>query len=191
MAILSESLNKARRLVWPLIHRLLKSISDGYAITNTTEDEYVATFLESQEELEDRLPELKFHRTPIASLKIRLDGNVSDGSWMRRDSTLAAEQLHVVLHEVKNREAVDVYAHSEDNWIRHPLLHLRKRNYSAKRSVSSVRTLLDASKTNGNDVPIEVEPRYRRDGPWFLYLIHLVSKPTARKVHDMLSDPDV
>jgi hypothetical protein len=184
----SEVINRLRMAVWPPIHRLLTSVSDAYAVTNTTEDEYVATVLESRGELETRLRKLGFERTPIASLKIRFDGNVSDGSWVRRRSLLADEQLHVVLHELRDRDAVDAYAHSEDNWIRHPLSHLRKRNYSPQSGVAAVRSLFTAERAAASGFEYEIEPRYRRDGSWFLYLLHLVSKPVARRLHDRLSD---
>lgn len=183
-----EVLNRIRMAVWPPIHRLLTTISDAYAVTNTTEEEYVATVLESQEELENRLRKLDFDRTPFASLKIRFDGNISDGSWVRRQSLLADEQLHVVLHKLQDRDAVDVYAHSEDNWIRHPFLHLRQRNYSPKSGVAAVRSFFTAEQAGASDFEYEIEPRYRRDGPWYLYLLHLVSKSVARRLHDRLTD---
>ena len=189
MSIGSESLNKARRLLWPQFHRLLTAVSDTYAITQTTEDEYALTVLEPQQNLEERLPQLQFRRTPVSALKIRLDGNISDGSWVHRESLFADEQLHVVLHELEGRVGVDVYAHTEDNWIRHPLLHLRKKNYSAGTGVSLVRELFDADDANAASVEYEIKPRYRRDSQWFLYLIHLVSKPTARKLHELFSEP--
>lgn len=187
MSVASEGLNKARELVWPLCHRVLKTVSDAYAVTQTTEDEYVATARETQESLEARLSELGFERTPIASLKVRFDGNVSDGSWVYRDSKLADRQLHVVLHELADQHGVDVYAHVEDSWIRHPLAHLRKKSYSAHGGVSSVRSLLDRE----DEITWEVEPRYRRDDRWVLYFLHLVSKSAARRVHDRFADPEV
>ena len=191
MSIAGEGLNKIRKFVWPQFHRLFTTISDAYAVTQTTEEEYAATVLEPQSNLEDRLPRLQFHRTPISALKIRLDGNISDGSWVRRESPLADEQLHVVLHALEDRDAVDVYAHTEDNWIRHPLLHLHKKNYSAEKGVSWVRALFDSDKSNEDGVDYKVEPRYRRDDQWLLYAIQLVSKSAARKLHEQFSRPTV
>lgn len=191
MSIASEGLNKTRQLVWPLFHRLFTTISDAYAVSQTTEDEYAVTVLESQSELESRLPQMQFQRTPISALKIRFDGNISDGSWVYRDSPLADKQLHVVLHELDDQQGVDVYAHTEDNWIRHPLMHLRKKNYSAESGVTLVRELFNADESNGESVDYKVKPRYRRDGQWLLYAIHLVSKPAARKLHEWLAKPTV
>lgn len=188
MSVASESLNKMRMLVWPVFHRVFKRVSDAYAVTQTTEEEYAATVRESQESLEEKLPEMAFHRTPIASLKIRLDGNISDGSWMYRESRLADRQLHVVLHELEDRGAVDVYAHVEDNWIRHPLLHLRKKNYNAEKGVASVRERFDAYDGTENEIEYEIEPGYQRGGHWALYLVHLVSEPVARRLYHLLSD---
>lgn len=187
----SGPLNWIRTHVWPLFHGLLGSLSDAYAVTHTTEDEYAATVMENKDELETTLSEFGCHRTPIAALKIRFDGNVSDGSWVRRGSTLADEQLHIVVHRLPNRDAVDVYAHTEDNWIRHPLLHLRKKSYSAEKGVSSIRSFLDAVETDGSGLEYEIVPRYRRDGRWMLYVIHLISPLIARKLHDLISDSGV
>jgi len=191
MSIAGAGLNKTRKFVWPQFHRLFTTISDAYAVTQTTEEEYAATVLEPQTEVEARLTQLNFIRTPISALKIRLDGNLSDGSWVRRESPLADEQLHVVLHTLEDRDAVDVYAHTEDNWIRHPLLHLRKKNYSAEEGVSWVRALLETHESNAGGIEYRIEPRYRRDGQWLLYAIHLVSKRAARKLHELFSDPEV
>lgn len=191
MSVASEILNKTRTFIWPLFHRLFTTLSDAYAITQTTEDEYALTAVGPQSELEARLPQLQFHRTPISSLKIRLDGNISDGSWIRRESSLADEQLHVVLHELEDRDAVDVYAHTEDNWIRHPLLHLRKRSYSAEKGVSWIRELFDTGDSDEGRIEYKIKPRYRREGQWLLYAIHLVSKPAARKLHELFAEPTV
>lgn len=191
MFIASKGLNKTRKFIWPLVHRFLSTISDAYAVSQTTEEEYAATVLEGQPDLEAKLPELRFQRTPISALKIRLDGNISDGSWVRRESLLADTQLHVVLHQLDDRPAVDVYAHTEDNWIRHPLLHLRKKNYSAKKGVSLVRELFEAEASNRGRIVYTVKPRYRRNGQWILYAIHLISKQIARKLHEQFSEPTV
>ncbi|WP_128224117.1 hypothetical protein [Halobacteriaceae bacterium SHR40] len=188
MSAASEGLNSIRGFVWPYFHRLFKSATDVYALSQTTEDEYVATVSETQEKLERRLPRMGFQRTPVSSLKIRFDGNISDGSWVYRDSTFADEQLHVVLHELRDRNGVDVYAHVEDNWIRHPVGHVSKRNYNAQRGVQSVRSLFDAAAGGEDGIEYQIEPRYRRDDQWLLYLVHLVSKPAARKIHEIVSE---
>lgn len=188
MSVASESLNRLRRSLWPPFHRLFRTVSDAYTVTQTTEDEYAGTVMEPLEPLEERLPELALHRTPIASLKIRVDGNVSDGSWIFRESKLADTQLHIVLHELPNKPAVDVYAHVEDNWIRHPLLHLRKKNYDAEEGVVAVRDLFEAHEAT-SVLRFEIIPRYRRDGQWHLYLLHRVSKSAARWVHKRFSEP--
>lgn len=187
----SGPLNWIRTYVWPLFHGLLESLSDAYAVTHTTEDEYAATVMANKDEFEATLSAFGFHRTPIAALKVRLDGNVSDGSWVRRRSTLTDEQLHIVVHGLQDRDAIDVYAHTEDNWVRHPLLHLRKESYSAEKGVSSIRSLLDAVGTDENGLAYEIVPRYRRDGRWVLYVVHLISPLIARKLHDLSSDSSV
>jgi hypothetical protein len=188
MSVGSEALNKTREVTWPLFDRLFDTVSDAYALTQSTEDEYVGTVLERQETLERRLPKMGFQRTPVSSLKIRFDGNVSDGSWVYRDSLFAGKQLHVVLHELTDSDGVDVYAHVEDNWIRHPLGHLRRSQYDAQAGVQSVRRLFDSQESADEQFRYETEPRYRRDSQWLLYAIHLVSKSAARKLQQWLSD---
>lgn len=188
MSVASETVNKTRRLVWPLFDSLFSTVSDAYALTRSTEDEYVGTVLESQETLEKRLPPMGFQRTPVSSLKIRFDGNVSDGSWVYRHSLFADRQLHVVLHELGDSPGVDVYAHVEDNWIRHPLGHIRRSHYDAGRGVRSVRKLFDAQTSADERFRYETEPRYRRDSQWLLYAVHLVSKSAARGLQQWLSD---
>ena len=189
MSVTSETLNRTREFVWPNVHKLFTSISDAFAMTQTTEDEYVATVYETLAGVERKLPEMGFQRTPVSSLKIRFDGNVSDGSWVYRDSLFADEQLHVVLHEIRDTDAVDVYAHVEDSWIRHPIGHVTKRNYSASRGVSTVRSLFEDVDVEADGTWYQIEPRYRRDGQWLLYLVHLGSKTAARRIHELVSAP--
>lgn len=188
MSVASETLNKTRELVWPLFDRLFRTMSGTYALTQSTEDEYVGTVLERQETLEQRLPRMGFQRTPMSSLKIRFDGNISDGSWVYRSSLFADKQLHVVLHELQDSDGVDVYAHVEDNWIRHPLGHLRRSNYDAQQGVRSVRDLFDSQTSTDDEFSYVTEPRYRRDSQWFLYAVHLVSKSAARRLQQWHSD---
>jgi len=188
MSVASEALNRTRELVWPNFHKLFTSFSDAYAMTQTTEDEYVATVYEQLGAFESKLPQWRFRRTPVSSLKIRFDGNISDGSWVYRESLFADEQLHVVLHEIRDKDAVDVYAHVEDSWIRHPIGHVTKRNYSAPRGVGSVRSLFEDVDIEADGIWYEIEPRYRRDDQWLLYFVHLVSKTAARRIHELVSE---
>ncbi|SEH15827.1 hypothetical protein SAMN04487967_2262 [Natronorubrum sediminis] len=154
MGLREDFVNGIRRSTWPQIHYLLKGTFDGYAVSHTTAEEYALTTRCSEEHLEDVLEKLGFSRNPIASLKVRMDGNTSEGSWVWRESPLADMQLHIVLHEIENAEKVDVYAHWECSWIRHPYKHYVARGYDAEKGVELARRWLinyDEECLNGSD----------------------------------------
>lgn len=134
-----DAVNAVRRSTLPQLHFLLRGTFGGYAISHTTADEYVLTARCSEATLEDVLERAGFSRNPIAALKVRMDGNTAEGSWVWRPSLLAGEQLHIVLHDLENETGVDVYAHWECSWIRHPYRHYLARGYDAERGVALAR----------------------------------------------------
>lgn len=145
MGYREDLVNAVRRSVIPQLHYALKGTFGGYAVSHTTAKEYVMTAHCSEDTLEAVLEDLGFRRNPIAAVKVRFDGNTADGSWVYRDSALASRQLHVVLHALEDREeCVDVYAHWECSWIRHPYRHYTKQGYDAETGVELTRRLLDA-----------------------------------------------
>lgn len=105
-----DFINAVRRSFLPQLHFLLRGTFGWYAISHTTADEYVLTAHCSEETIETVLERLGFSRNPIAALKVRTDGNTSEGSWVWRPSPLADDQLHVVIHDLRNEPGVDVYA---------------------------------------------------------------------------------
>jgi hypothetical protein len=165
MGFREDFTNAVRRRVWPQIHYLLEGTFDGYAVSHTTEDEYAVTVLCSEEELERALSEgLDFSRNPISALKVRLDGNTSEGSWVWRESPLADMQLHLVLHATDEGH-VDVYAHWEYSWITHPYKHYAARGYDAEKGVRMARRRLadHESQRFPNGLPHEISAPYRRE----------------------------
>lgn len=178
-----DTVNAFRRALLPAIDRLKRAIFGGYAVSDSTEDEYVATVQTSASDTGSALTDLGFSRSFVSALKIRVDGNVSDGSWVRRDSVLGDKQLHVVLHELDERVAVDLYAHHEYSSITHPVKHYRKADYSAERGVELVRKLLES---HPGSLAYDVRPRYRREHRWLLYGVYVVSKSTARRLRRTL-----
>ena len=139
MSYREDIVNAVRRSFLPQIHFLLRGTFGGYAISHTTADEYVLTAHCSEQAIEDILERLGFSRNPIAALKVRVDGNTSEGSWVWRPSLFADEQLHIVLHDLENRSGVDVYAHWECSLIRHPYRHYLARGYDAETGVALAR----------------------------------------------------
>lgn len=153
-----DFVNALRRSFLPQVHYLLRGSFGGYAVSHTTADEYVLTACCSEERIESVLDELGFSRNPIAALKVRTDGNTSEGSFVWRPSPLSSWQLHVVLHAIEgDEERVDVYAHWECSWIRHPYRHYVARGYDAEKGVELARRCLEAYDGDRFDGDLEYE----------------------------------
>lgn len=58
-----------------------------------------------------------YHQPPV--------GTDPNGSWTYRASPFADRQLHVIL-AARAPECIDVFAHWEYNWLRHPVKHARQ-----------------------------------------------------------------
>ena len=165
MGYREDAINAVRRSLIPQLHYLLHGTFGGYAVSHTTADEYALTAHCSEAEIEAVLEELGFSRNPIASVKVRLDGNTSEGSWVWRPSPLSSWQLHVVLHALEGTEAdaVDVYAHWECSWIRHPYNHYVARGYDAELGVDLVRQWLERYDGDAvDDLEYEVDTSLER-----------------------------
>ena len=159
-----DAINAVRRSLIPQLHYLFAGSFGGYAVSHTTAEEYALTAMCSEATIETILEELGFSRNPIASLKVRTDGNTSEGSWVWRPSPLADHQLHVVLHDLEDSQGVDVYAHWECSWIRHPYNHYVARGYDAETGVELTRRILenyDGDAVEG-DLPYEVDTSLER-----------------------------
>lgn len=163
------------------MHGLLDTIVGGYALSDTPPAEYVGTFHCSEPEVEALLSSLGLDRNLVASLKVRVDGNVSDGSWVHRESLLASHQLHVTIH--RSDAGVDTYAHWEYSSIRHPYRHYLAREYSAEKGVRMMRSALE-SIMDEQDITWTINSPHRRH-TWYISLLRTVSEPLARKVADV------
>ena len=177
----SDIYNSARRRLLPGLHSVLDLVIGGYALSDTPPEEYVGTLDCSESEAETALAALGFTRNLFASLKVRVDGNVSDGSWVYRDSLCADNQLHVTIHRAEN--GVRVYAHWESSSIRHPYRHYLAREYSAETGVRMMRSTL-AEATDQFGISWGIESPHRRY-TWYVSLLRTVSKPLARNVADV------
>ncbi|GAB3668967.1 hypothetical protein [Halopiger thermotolerans] len=155
-----DAINAVRRRLLPQLHYFLRGSFGGYAVSHTTADEYALTAYCSESRLEEYLKALGFSHNPIASLKVRIDGNTSEGSWVWRPSPLADGQLHVVLHALEDDTGVDVYAHWECSWIRHPYKHYVTRGYDADLGVELIRRWLTSY---GGDELVDIEVPYEID----------------------------
>lgn len=75
-----------------------------------------------------------YHRTPI--------GTRPHTSWTYRSSVLADRQLHVILF-AQSSEIIDIYAHTEYNWVRHPFKHTRQIGIDRAKGAGLMRQWLD------------------------------------------------
>ncbi len=173
--------NATRRRLLPGIHGALDTFIGGYALSDTPPEEYVGTLHGSEPEVESLLASLGLDRNLVASLKVRIDGNVSDGSWVYRESLLASHQLHVTIHRAET--GVDTYAHWEYSSIRHPYRHYLAREYSAEKGVGMMRSVLEET-TDRHDISWSIDSPHRRH-TWYISLLRTVSEPLARRVADI------
>ncbi|WP_222919907.1 hypothetical protein [Natrinema sp. SYSU A 869] len=141
---------RVRRRVLPALHRL-KEPFGGYAICRQHPAEYVGTIRHGLDAVRTALADLAFESEPIASLKIHDDGRLSAGSWVRRESPLATWQLHVTLFRT-DEGVVEVFAHREYSWLRHPYKHYTQAGWDVRGGVKRMRSLLS---THG--VPFSIE----------------------------------
>lgn len=131
---------RVRRRVLPTLHRI-KEPFGGFAQCIQHPDEYVGTVQYGLEGFRSDLEAMSFAPEPIASLKIHRDGRLSAGSWARRKSPLATWQLHVALF-TDGGDAVEVFAHREYSWLRHPYKHYTCADWDMGSGVERMRSLL-------------------------------------------------
>ena len=103
--------------------------------------EYVGTVHRNLDEFRPELETMEFVPEPIASLKVHRDGRYSAGSWVRRNSRFDDWQLHVTLFQ-DGRDAVEVFAHREYSWLRHPYKHYTSKGWDTVAGVDRMRRLL-------------------------------------------------
>lgn len=171
----SDPLNGVRRRVLPLLDGLFGRLFDGYAEVTETETEYAGTLYLPLDTVEAVLTQdLGFQRNAGAALEVRIDGDVSDGSWVWRESSLSDWQLHVILHE--SGDSTEVYGHWEHSPITHPLKHYRMKEYQPETGVAMIRTWLREHRSDRfpDGLPFEAKPPYRRPS-WYRTALRDVS----------------
>lgn len=112
--------HRIRRAVGPWIDRIAREF--GQPVTHIRREEYAGTVRCRIDELESRLADAGFHWDPVSLYHYTPLETKADGSWVHRDSLFADRQLHVVLF-AQREDRVDLYAHYEYSWIRHPIKH--------------------------------------------------------------------
>lgn len=131
---------RVRSAVGPWLDRAVRSVvPETYRVYPSA---YAGTIERPIEDLESRLSEYGFRWNPVSMYHYTPLGNQTNGSWVYRESALADRQLHAVLVR-QGSERVDVYAHEEYNWHRHPLKHLRDAGIDRDRGSHRMRRVLD------------------------------------------------
>ncbi len=142
-----------RQRLAPWITRLGRTLGQPeYRLQDT---EYVGTVQQPLDEFTEALKEQGFEWDPLAWYHQPPVGSEPNGSWTYRRGLLADRQLHVILiaHSAKY---IDVFAHEEYNWLRHPIKHLRQVGIERKAGSSEMRHWL---KSHGMEVDAKSRPR--------------------------------
>ena len=133
---------RVRQTIGPWVNHLVTAL--GQPTCQVRPKEYVATVDCPIADLESKLLEDGFSWAPFSLYHRTPQGTRPDGSWTRRSSVLAERQLHVILF-AHAPETVHVYAHTEYNWLRHPLKHLRQVGIDRAAGAGQVRKWLEES----------------------------------------------
>ncbi|WP_408959387.1 hypothetical protein [Natrinema sp. 74] len=140
---------RVRRRLLPVLHRVKEPLG-GYAVCRQHPAEYVGIVERDLSAVRSTLEEMGFEPEPIASLKVHDDGRLSAGSWVRRESALAQRQLHVALF--RTDDGVEVFAHREYSWLRHPYKHYTQEGWDTAGGVERMRSLLSE-----HGIPFRIE----------------------------------
>ncbi|WP_335999348.1 hypothetical protein [Halorientalis halophila] len=161
-----------RSAVGPWIDRAAQTV--GEPVTRVRAAGYAGTARCPVPDLEHELAEMGFAWDPVALYHFTPIGTPADGSWVYRESPFADRQLHVVLF-AQRRDRVDLYAHDEPNWYRHPIAHARQTDIDHERGASEMRRHLATA-----DLEIEQESLVRRK---VSHAVQRLRDPDARRIH--------
>lgn len=133
-------LRRIRHRIGPAIDRLARRV--GQPEYHVRDEGYAGTVGVPLADLESRLSDAGFTWDPVSLYHRTKAGTDTDGSWVYRSSPLADRQLHVVLF-AQSADRMDVYAHEEYNWLRHPVKHARQEDIRRERGSTEMRRWLD------------------------------------------------
>ncbi|WP_225334346.1 hypothetical protein [Halomicrobium urmianum] len=132
--------HRVRSAVGPWIDRAARAV--GQPVTHIRASEYAGTVRCRIDDLEAELSAAGFDWDPLSLYHYTPMGTSTDGSWVYRESPLADRQLHVVLF-AQSVDRVDLYAHYEYNWLRHPVAHALQRDIRHEEGRRRMRGHLD------------------------------------------------
>ena len=146
---------RVRQRLGPWITRLARTLGQPeYRLHDT---EYVGTVQQPLDEFTELLEEHGFEWDPLAWYHQPPVGSEPNGSWTYRRASLAGRQIHVILI-AHSAEYIDVFAHEEYNWLRHPIKHLRQVGIERKAGSSKMRRWIES---HGVEVDARSRPRRR------------------------------
>jgi hypothetical protein len=131
---------RVRQRLGPWIDRLARRV--GQPEYHVRDEGYAGTVSVPVADLESRLADAGFSWDPVSLYHRTQAGTGTDGSWVYRSSPLADRQLHVVLF-AQSADRLDVYAHEEYSWLRHPVKHARQEDIRRERGAAELRRWLD------------------------------------------------
>ncbi|MHB9288254.1 hypothetical protein ACKVMT_14595 [Halobacteriales archaeon Cl-PHB] len=131
---------RIRRRLGPWVDRLARRL--GEPVYRVRPEGYVGAVDLAPTAFERWLSERGFDWDPLALYHYTPEDNAADGSWVYRESPFADRQVHVVLVD-QFPDHVDVYAHEEPNWLRHPIAHARQQDIDPATGAARMRRWLD------------------------------------------------
>jgi len=145
---------RVRRRFGPVITRLGRTLGQPeYRLHDT---EYVGTVHRPLGEFTETLQEHGFEWDPLAWYHQPPVGSEPNGSWTYRPTLLADRQIHVILI-AHSPTYIDVFAHEEYNWLRHPIKHLWQVGIDRKAGSSKMRRWIES-----HGMEIDTKSRRRR-----------------------------
>lgn len=148
----NEWVHDAHKFIAKQLHKPAAAL--GYHTEGRVNKQSYALSLEAElDEVEHMLDSEDFYRNPTAFLTYRKldfsggkEKNYTEGSWVNYlDGLLGEHQLHITLYSDQDDEYVDIYAHHETNWFRHPYKHLADNDYSAEKGVEMIGDLFSGN----------------------------------------------
>ncbi|ELZ24343.1 hypothetical protein C475_13877 [Halosimplex carlsbadense 2-9-1] len=131
---------RLRRALGPVLDRAMRTVTDE--TIRVYPSGYAGTVHTDIDRLESVLSEHGFSWNPVSMYHYTRLGKQTNGSWVSRESPFADRQLHAVLVRQDARQ-IDVYAHEENNWRRHPLKHVRDAGIDREAGSERMRAILD------------------------------------------------
>lgn len=137
----ADALEGVRRWLYPRLDPYLQPVG-GFATASVSRRQLVGHVRMEPNALEQALYAAGFRRNWIAALKSRAGGtDVSEGSWVYRESFWSHRQLHLTLF-VEDGGLVAIYAHDEYSWRRHPIKHLQSVDFRPGAGAAAARRRL-------------------------------------------------